>query len=328
MSDLDAVILKELLDARGEYVSGEAIAAKLDISRVSIWGRLEKLREKGFEFEAVRNKGYRIISEPPWIHTQLLDAYLLLKKISIPVIHYETIDSTNNEAERRLAQGSETPLVVISNLQTKGRGRLGREWCSKSSENLYMSFAFRPNLLPEKMKKFTLWIGLCVCNYLNEKSDIKAEIKWPNDIICMKRKLAGMLTEARIDSDHTRDLIFGIGLNVNNAKESWPDELKDIAISLAEASGKTWNMCELASGLIKVVNEAYETFISGDYQSRFIELWNRYDYLVGKNVYADCHGKIITGIAMGINEDGALIIRDEERNEKIFQAGDVSCRLI
>lgn len=191
MQDPDHIILRALLQAGDNFVSGSQLAERLGISRVGIWARLDKLKAEGFEFEAVRNKGYRLLQEPPQLHGKFLEAAVAEVYGSINLRFLDAIDSTNSEAERLLALGESTPLVIVSGQQTKGRGRMGRQWHSPPQGNLYASFAWRPGLPYPRMQNITVWLGVCVCQYLREQWQIPAGLKWPNDILIHGKKSGG-----------------------------------------------------------------------------------------------------------------------------------------
>src|ERR1700722_15416728 len=147
-------LLSALLDAGPDgYVSGEELARRLGVSRVSVWARLQKLQAEGLEGTAGGGRGYRLLAEPAVLHPAVLAAYIRLGQRTktppeISVIFLPEIDSTNLEAERRLAAGAKTPFVVFAARQTAGRGRLGRAWHSAEGGGLYLSFAFQPRLPP------------------------------------------------------------------------------------------------------------------------------------------------------------------------------------
>ncbi len=317
-------ILKSLLSSPTEYISGANLATELNISRVGIWNRLEKLKQQGFEFEAIRHRGYKIVKEPEAIHLQLICAYLELDKTNVSVKHFEDLDSTNSEAERQISLGLNTPFVVIASSQNKGRGRMGRTWHSPQNGNCYLSFAFCPNLPPDRMNSITLWMGVAICQFINDHCQLNAKVKWPNDIIINNKKVGGMLTEARIDSDHTRDLIIGIGINLNSDCSNWPEELSQRATSLSEVKGSNFSINQFASKLIQCGLKAYADFSSDNCQEEFTKLWQRYDILKGKEVVAEHFEKTITGIANGIDETGALLIKVSSGKVVAVRAGEVS----
>ncbi len=324
MPDTEIVIIQSLLRGANEFVSGRCIAEKLGISRVAVWARLEKLKEAGFIFEAVRHKGYRLIEEPPELYGPLLRAYLGLHECEVNILCFPEIDSTNSEAERQIADGRKTPFAVLSSCQRRGRGRQGRRWHSPEEGNLYLSLAFQPQMSPRDMQLFTLWMGVRLCRYLKEFCGLPLSLKWPNDLVLDGKKVGGILTEARIDSDSTRDLIFGFGLNVNGRCEDWPESIARGATSLANVKGERIPINPLAARLIKIALNAYEDFCRGFALEEFMTLWERFDFLKGKNVRARGKKGAICGVAEGIAEDGALRLRTEDGNMETLWAGEVS----
>ncbi|KAF0094210.1 MAG: BirA family transcriptional regulator biotin operon repressor / biotin-acetyl-CoA-carboxylase ligase [Puniceicoccaceae bacterium 5H] len=324
MSQTDVTILQSLLTAKDDFVSGNDLAQQLGISRVGVWARLEKLRESGFVVEAVRHRGYRLMEEPRRLNEPLLLAYLASAESQVPVFFHETLDSTNSEAERRLANGQTAPFVVVSGSQTRGRGRLGRRWYSPDEGNLYISFAFRPETNHARMQAITIWLGLTVCHYLREVHQLPVQIKWPNDLIINNRKVAGMLTEARIDADRTRDLVFGLGLNVSGKLSEWPLEVAEIATTLSEHAPSVLSINNLAADLIKRCTDAYQSFIESRHLPQMLELWQQYDAFDQRVIRAEYRGKMIEGVAGGIDERGALKVNLDNEQQITVNSGEVT----
>lgn len=323
LSQPEVQILRELLASESGFVSGTKLAAHLGVSRVSVWSHMGKMRAEGFVFEAVRRKGYRLQQSPPHLHPWLVEAHLRLKR-PVRLIWMEAVDSTNSEAERQLAAGQEAPFVVLARRQSAGRGRFGRTWESEDSGNLYLSLGFRPNLLPSQLQTFTLWMGLNVCECVANTCRVQPRVKWPNDLLYNDRKLGGMLTEARIDADHTRDLIFGLGLNGNTQTKSWPADLGDRATCLQQASGNPIDLNHLAASLIARVLSAYERFIEGDHTQTFTRLWEAQDALRGRRIEV-LQGKTrLSGIASGIDDDGSLRLALDDGSIRCLRAGEVT----
>jgi BirA family biotin operon repressor/biotin-[acetyl-CoA-carboxylase] ligase len=318
------VILRELLARDPNWVSGSALAAKLGISRVAVWQHMEKLRTAGFTFEAQRSRGYRISSRPPSIYAPLIETHLKSRPRNFSLIVLDEVDSTNDEAARQLAEGRATPFAVLARRQSRGRGRLGRAWQSDSTSNLYSSFAFHPRVEPERMQTFTLWMGLNICELLSNFVGISPGIKWPNDILFDGRKAGGMLTEARIDADQIRDLVFGLGLNVNTPANEWSGDLSRRAVSLADVTGTPVDINRLAAALIGRVLLAYQTFADGEHFDTFADLWNRYDLLRGKPIGLLEGGRRHRGIVTGVDDEGALLLRDDHGKVQRFRAGEVT----
>ena len=236
----------------------------------------------------------------------------------------DEIDSTNDEAARQLAAGRPAPFAVLARRQTRGRGRFGRTWHSGDSGNLYASFAFRPRVAPDRMQTFTLWMGVNLCELIANFTGLAPGLKWPNDIVFDGRKAGGMLTEARVDADQIRDLVFGLGLNVNGSSAGWPGDLPKRAAALAELAGASFDLNRLTAAIIGRVLLAYERFAEGEHLRTFADLWHRYDVLRGRRATVLEGGQRHTGTVTGIDDEGALLLRDERGTTQRFRAGEVT----
>ena len=320
-------ILKALLDAPDEFVSGSLLAAQLGISRPAIHGKLEKLRDQGFIFEAVRNRGYRLAQEPEVLHPALLRYYLQDAAAVIDLLYFPVIDSTNSEAERQISYGRNSPFAIASSCQTKGRGRLGRDWYSASADNLYLTVLFEPNIAPQQLQHFTLWAGITICRALQSFTPkAKLQIKWPNDLHCEGRKFAGMLTEAKMDSDSLRSIVFGIGINLNSNPCNFPKELRKIATSLYAIHGHELPINKVAARVLQAIHQAYEACIHNKTTEALADAWAPLSSLSGKQVTAFQGDKAISGIASGIDASGALLLAQADGSTISVRAGDVTLK--
>jgi BirA family biotin operon repressor/biotin-[acetyl-CoA-carboxylase] ligase len=324
MSSTEVLILKELLSAQGDFVSGSRLAESLGISRVAIWSHMEKLRSQGFDFEAIRSKGYRLAERPNTLNGALISASLPRAAEALKIVLREEIDSTNSEAERLLANDEPAPFLILAKLQTQGRGRFGRVWHSSENGNLYASFAFRPEISPARLSTFTLWMGINICECVNAFFRVQSNIKWPNDIHISGKKVAGILTEARMDADQTRDLVLGIGLNINGRAEDWPEELQTIATSIRQETGSQQDANRFTAALAGRVMLAYEQFVSDSYRGPLKEKWASYDALEGRNVSLFQGEAKIEGKACGIDPHGALIVERLDGSRIQVRAGEVT----
>ncbi len=324
MSAPELVILRELLARPAGFVSGSALAGRLGMSRVGVWQHMRRLRAQGFGFDAVRNRGYRLARQPTGLNLLLVLAHLPpgLRRTDIQCL--AEVDSTNDEAERQLASGRPAPFVVLARRQTLGRGRFGRVWHSADNGNLYASFAFRPRLDPGRMQTFTLWMGANLCELVANFCRIAPGLVWPNDLYFGDRKFGGMLTEARVDADQIRDLVFGVGLNVNSPPGALPAEIAARATTLAERVGGPLDLNLLTAAIVGRVLSAYAAFIEGSHRDAFADLWNRFDLLRGHPVTLIQGGRRITGTAGGIDDEGALLIRGAGGRPQRFRAGEVT----
>jgi len=321
------LILRALLAEPRNFVSGSRLAEQLGMSRPAIHGKLEKLREQGFEIEAIRNKGYRLSKEPETLHADLLRYYVAKNPIPVEVLYFPVIDSTNSEAERQLSFGRKGPFAIASSCQTKGRGRLGREWHSATADNLYLSVLFEPNIPPQALQHFTLWAGIYICRALQllvPKAPL--QIKWPNDLHCGGRKFAGMLTEAKMDADRLHSIIFGIGLNVNSNPNTYPGEIRKSATSLYAVQGEEIPLNQIAAAVIGAVGKAYDSCILEEGSEDLVEAWTPLSSLNGQTVTAIVNSKEITGVASGIDASGALLLNSKDGTTIPVRAGDVTIK--
>lgn len=326
-SEHEFLILQSLLDAPDVFVSGSRLAEQLGVSRPAVWGKLEKLREQGFEFEAVRNRGYRITKEPQILHPALIRYYLEKQSTDMDVLYFPVIDSTNSEAERQITYGRRSPFTIASSCQTKGRGRLGREWYSASADNLYLSVLFEPNIPPQQLQHFTLWAGIYICRALQQfVPDTALKIKWPNDLHCGGRKFAGMLTEAKMDADCLRSIVFGIGINLNSNPNNFPKELRPIATSLYAVNGDELAFNTVTASVVQAITRAYTSCIHENTTESLPEAWAPLNALNGKLVTALQGGKEISGIASGIDASGALLLQAADGTIQTVRAGDVTLK--
>lgn len=322
--ETDIRILRALIDDPKAFINGQELAGTLQMSRVGVWKRLRKLEKAGLKIEAVRNRGYRIQSEPPAPMEALMRAWLDRETVDMPVFWHQSIGSTNTEAERLLAEGQATPFAVASAEQTTGRGRMGRSWHSPAEGNLYISFAFRPGIQPRRMQSITLFLGLRICKFLNQRYNLPVRIKWPNDLMLHGKKVCGILTEARVDADTIRDLVFGMGLNINSRVDRWPEEVRNMASSLAAENGEALPFHELSALIAGLVEESYQHFLIDPENPKLLEDWPQYDFLHSRQLAFEHNHRRFDGTAEGINPQGQLIVRETNGTRHALSAGEVS----
>lgn len=324
VEDPSSYLLRALLDASPYYVSGSFLAEKLKISRVAVWGRIDKLRSHGLSIDAARNRGYRLAGEPDRLNRHLLEAWLAEKRISCPVHVHRELDSTNSEAERLLAAGAKAPFAVLADTQTQGRGRLGRTWSSPPAGNLYLTVAFRPEVPSMRLRLLTLWLGTALAAKLRGLAESDVRLKWPNDLVIEGRKLGGMLAEASIDPERTLTLAFGFGLNVNAPLGRFPKELRDAITTLKAQTGSNHRIHELAATLIGVILRGYEECLNGVDANDLRRAWEPLDCLAGRPVTAQVGEKTLRGKAAGIDDSGALLLKTRNGRVQPLHSGEVT----
>ena len=322
----ELAVLENLIHTN-DYVSGNKLAKSIGISRTTIHTKIDQLKKSGFKIKATSNRGYFLEKLPQKLSPQLLQTYSKRTIKDFQIFFYPSVDSTNLEAERLFSNGAKTPFAVFTNKQTAGKGRLGRKWHSQANQNLYCSIMFSPNTEPQKLQSFTLWVGIEICRSLKTLiPTLDLKIKWPNDLYCNGKKVSGILTEARIDSDRMHTIILGLGLNINSTSKSFPDEIKSIATSLRAETNQTYDMNALSIEVIQATVRAYNKCIEAKDEASLPKAWDTFDYLKDKPVSLTENGQKISGLALGINSYGALQVEKNNGTIRSIHSGDVTLK--
>ena len=249
------------------------------------------------------------------------------KLIGREVLFFSEIDSTNREARDRAEKEAIEGTVVIADSQSRGKGRLGRSWESPSGANLYLSIILRPRISLPAAAQITLLAGIAAARALSGVSGLECRIKWPNDIFLRGRKLAGILTEMEGKGAKVRFIILGIGVNVNWRREDFPVGLRETATSLCAETGKEISRVAVAAGFLHEMEREYSSFLREGFSARLREEWSRLSWVLGKRVTLSLPEGTISGQALGLDPEGALLVLDGEGKTHRFIAGEVSLRM-
>src|SRR5262249_14539510 len=222
-------------------------------------------------------------------------------------IHYfAELDSTNRLAYKLAAEGAVEGEVVLAETQTRGKGRLGRSWFSPPGLNLYLSIILRPNLSPSNAPQLTLVSAVALAETVQPILGARPAIKWPNDILAGGKKLAGILTESSVDSERLHFVVVGIGVNLNMPADLLPEEIRDRATSLLALTNQLVDRTAFAGELIQSLDRCY-----GELEQRgfphIAARWESFFELKGRKVKVEMGDRIVSGIAKGIDRDGALL---------------------
>lgn len=223
-------LLSLLTECPGEYLSGEELAERLNVSRTAVWKAVNALRKAGFQIDAVQNKGYSLVGSQDVLHENGVRQFLTQPVAELKI--FPTVTSTNAIARELAADRAAEGTVVIAEEQTRGRGRLGRSFYSPSETGLYLSLLLRPaGYSPAQAVRMTTMAAVAVCQAIEAVSGKTAEIKWVNDIFMEGRKVCGILTEGSFDLEtgSLDSIILGVGINAYAPKEGFPRELEQIA---------------------------------------------------------------------------------------------------
>jgi BirA family biotin operon repressor/biotin-[acetyl-CoA-carboxylase] ligase len=238
-------------------------------------------------------------------------------------LHYfSQIGSTNSHARGLAENGAVEGEIVVAEAQTQGRGRLSRRWESPPFANLYLSVILRPHLPPRHAPQITLTAAVSLADTVGSFLSRPPAIKWPNDILIDGKKVAGILTEAACDAEHIEYVILGIGLNVNYRRDAMPKELRERAISLADAIGENVPRESVFARLIHDLDRCYGELEEAGFES-LRPRWKAYFGLRGRRVRVEHNGQTILGRAIDIDSEGALIVEDDRGESRTIVAGDV-----
>lgn len=316
-------ILKELKMSEG-YISGQRLCEQLGVSRTAVWKHIRSLREDGYQIDSVTNKGYKLVAEPDLLKEGEIALYLRTKWLGKELICMDSLDSTNLEVRRLAENGACHGTTVITEEQTMGRGRRGRGWLGEEGSGIWMSFLLRPSIGAENSSMLTLVTALAVEEAIREITGIRSGIKWPNDIIIHGRKVCGILTEMSLQMDEINYIVVGLGINVNI--EQFPKELEEKATSLQMEGGARVRRAPLAAKVLECFEKYYDIFLKTEDLSALMELYNNL------LVHRDQDIRLIHGDSeelcrsRGINEEGELIVEDQQGNLSKVVSGEVSVR--
>ncbi len=285
-----------LLKNNKDYLSGQKIAGELRITRNAVHKRINILRSQGYNIISMRSYGYKLVDDLNCIDFAAVGKSLTGHLLGGNIIHYNTIGSTNDEAYRLAQSGGGEGAVVISDRQTKGRGRMGREWVSASSENLYFSVILKPKMLPSFAPRVTVMSAIAVAQAIMEVTGLKPGIKWPNDIYIGGKKVCGILTQMKSESDAIDFIITGIGVNVNSQPDDFPKELIAAATTLRHECGAKISKRSLFEKIILNLEKMYIILTKEGFEKIRGE-WNSYCLLLNRVVTVKTIADEVTGVA-------------------------------
>jgi BirA family biotin operon repressor/biotin-[acetyl-CoA-carboxylase] ligase len=312
-------LLKLLKD--GKFHSGQDLGAALGVSRSAVWKQLQQLEVAlGIEVHKVRGRGYKLVYPISLLDEAKIQA--AAPHLGWPVQLFDSVDSTNAEAMRLIASRSPLPLVVLAERQTAGRGRRGRKWVSPFGENIYYSLALRIEGGMRQLEGLSLLVGLAVLKALRESGVKAAGLKWPNDVLVGRRKIAGVLLELLGDPADVCHVVVGVGINVNMRAT---DEVDQEWTSVHLETGVPSDRNELAARLSTNI-AAYLAVHQVQGFGAYMEEWEESHLWQGRAVTLLAGAEAIEGVVLGIDARGALQLQVGD-DKKSYSGGELSLRL-
>ncbi len=316
-------VLTILRHAAGEYASGTSISLRLGVSRAAVWKAVQALRKKGFRIGSRPNRGYALERGPQRIVGLDIESGLDVSVIGKSVISFDSVSSTIDIAAARARDGAFEGTVIVAESQTSGRGRLGRRWSSPPSSGIWCSIILRPAVSPRDAPKLTLLAAVAVARVLNDRYQIEAQIKWPNDVTIKGRKICGALTELVAEQDAVKYVITSFGLNVNQTPSMFPLEIADMATSMRIETGRKFERAEVLRSILRALDEQYAHF-QQDGGALVRQEWRRLSCTLGKRIRVQLRQERVEGVARDIEDDGSLVVEVKGGALRSVSYGDVT----
>jgi len=315
------------LDDR-EFMSGEALAAELGVTRAAVWKAVEQLRELGVRLDAQTQRGYRLAAgvsalDPARIEAQMPAA--VRERIEALLVDW-TLESTNTRLLESLPPGAGAAAVILAEHQTGGRGRRGRGWVAPPGGAICVSLAWQFADMPADLSALSLVTGIAVADALSDLGVHDLRLKWPNDLVTSRGKLGGILIEMRAEAGGPVHVVIGIGINVMLdeaaraavlATGNTPD---DLAACAARVPDRNAVVAALLARLIPALADFPRQGLAP-----WLGRWSECDVLQGQEVRVDNAGEQYRGVARGIDSHGALLVETPAGVQR-FVSGEVSVR--
>lgn len=317
-------ILEILEKNKGVAISGEEVATALNVSRAAIWKAVNGLKEKGYNIVSTTNRGYCLSQENDILSASGIKANILNKDIS--VIYKESTISTNDDLLLLAQNGCKDTIVEVSSFQQGGKGRLGRTFVSPKG-GIYISFLVHfKNLELKDITIITPMAAVAVLNCVKKTLNLDLDIKWVNDLFYKGKKVCGILTQACVDVENssTSSVVVGIGIDYKLDLNTLPLELQPIVGTLIPNMQNT--ECNTNKFVGTLIDEMFNML--KDFPNKnFLQVYKDHSIVLGKEVQYTYNNEAKTGLVIDIDDDCALLIRQESGNIQKLNSGEVSIKI-
>ena len=281
----------------------------------------------GYELEVRQNERVTFVAPPDSLTATEIQYDLQTKWLGRNVLAYRSVKSTNDIAVEMANSGAVEGTIITAEQQTEGKGRLGRVWFSPMGSGIYVSAIFRPAFVPEYAPGMSIMTALALYEAVQNCSPSEPHLKtlslkWPNDLMIGNRKLAGILTELATEDRNIHHVVVGVGINVNECAEDFPEELAGTATSLRCELGRKFNRVDLLQSFLRSLEKQYETYLLHRLEKDHDRI-RKYSMLIGKDITLQSGRMRMEGKVQDIDADGRLILETSNGVEKII-AGEVT----
>lgn len=248
--------------------------------------------------------------------------HLRTRVVGHPLVYFRELTSTNQMAKLLAEKLPREGTTIIAERQTEGRGRLNRKWVSPSG-GLWFSIVLRPKVQARHLPKLTLMASVAVAKTLRRLYGLRAEIKWPNDVLVNGKKVCGILTEAETKGESAEFAVVGIGLNANFDLMVLPKSLESSSTTLRNELKREIRREVLLGSLLDEIESLNESF-SKEHFDRLLDQWRSLAGMIGASVEVRVDGEKVQGQAVDIDQDGALILRLKDDVTRTVSFGDLT----
>jgi BirA family biotin operon repressor/biotin-[acetyl-CoA-carboxylase] ligase len=312
-----------LKSAAGDWISGPALAERLEVSRTAVWKAVRKLEGLGYRVESDAARGYRLEESPDRLLSEEILPLLHTRRLGRTWRYFPEIGSTNDRAMELAAAGAEHGTVVAADEQTAGRGRLDRRWLSPAGGGIYFSVLLRVALPVELAPQTTLVAGLALVRALADYPGVAATLKWPNDVLVRGNKVAGILTEMQSDLDRARFVVIGTGINVRQDFSEGGAGLHFPAGSLSQYADSRVDRRTLTARYLERFEEEFERFQKDGLGPAIPEL-EQVSAVVGRTVRVLAGGMELSGRVTAITREGALEVETSPGERRTIWSGEIT----
>lgn len=314
----------ELLQSSSEAVSGEGMAQTLGVTRSSVWKAIRRLRESGYEIEAATNRGYLLRSESDAMTAETVKRQLGEAASRLAIDVRDSVSSTNTVLKEIAEKGGLEGMVVLSEQQSAGKGRLGRSFCSPRGTGLYLSILLRPKFPAEQSLFITTAAAVAVAQAVEALTGERALIKWVNDVYLRGKKICGILTEASLDFEGggLHYAVLGIGVNIQEPPGGFSKDLQDIVGVLFPQGCPKGVRAKLAGEILRRFLGFYDCLE----KKAFMQEYRQRSLLTGMEITFSLGQEQYEGKVEGIDDQARLMVRLPDGRTRLFSAGEVNIK--
>lgn len=322
--DIKQKVLQIFEANRNTTINGAMLAEDLSVSRNSVWKAVKSLQQEGYLIEAITNKGYRLLPSNSILSAESIIPYLRKDASDFNLEVRQSVTSTNTVAKEMAAQGAKAGTVIIAREQTAGRGRMGRSFYSPTDSGIYLSIILRPVINLEDSLLITTAVAVAVAKAIETIAQVKADIKWVNDIYISDKKVCGILTEAAMNFENGSLEYAVVGIGINIETKDFPTEIKNVAGSIFTDKPEDSPVSSLLTA--EVLNNIAECMNSLT-DKQYVEEYSRRSFLIGKDIDVIKGSKTTPAKAIAIDEKARLIVEYEDNTQETLNSGEVSVRI-